>query len=304
MSANTLHLGLGIRRISCDTEAVFLGTKLAGPLLLALAATGCSTFSSSVASESVAVPSQETSASASPSSSPTVEAEPSSEPSESSSEVATDSPFEDRPSTEPSSPLTPERKAKVLYLTFDDGPWFATTEQILDILAEYDATATFFVQGEMAWALPDILKKVHKAGHAIGNHTYRHANLTTLSDEGIRETFRATTEEVGRNRMGACMRPPYGATNDRVRAVSKQEGYKQVLWDTTADDWNQPSPLTMVEYLKAGTKNKANILLHDGGGERANTVAALQLMMPIWVKRGFTFEAVPACAKPYQGPIG
>ncbi len=303
MSANTLHLGLGIRGISCDTKAVFLGTKLAGPLLLALAATGCSTFSSSVASESVAVPGQETSAAASPSSSPSVQAEPSSQPSESSSEVATDSPFEDRPSTAPSSPLTPERKAKVLYLTFDDGPWLTTTEQILDILAEYDATATFFVQGEMAWALPDILKKVHKAGHAIGNHTYRHANLTTLSDEGIRETFRATTEEVGRNRMGACMRPPYGATNDRVRAVSKQEGYKQVLWDTTADDWNQPSPLTMVEYLKAGTKNKANILLHDGGGERANTVAALQLMMPIWVKRGFTFEAVPACAKPLTGPL-
>ena len=304
MSANTLHLGLGIRRISCDTEAVFLGTKLAGPLLLALAATGCSTFSSSVASESVAVPSQETSAAASPSSSPSVEAEPSSQPSESSSEVATDSPFEDRPSTEPSSPLIPQPKAKVLYLTFDDGPWLIYTEQILDILAEYDATATFFVVGEMAWAHPRIVKKIHKAGHAIGNHTYRHANLTTLSDEGIRETFRATTDEVGRSRMGACMRPPYGATNARVRAVSKQEGYKQVLWSSTVADWDQPSVESLVEQLKAGTKNKANLLLHDGGGERPNTVAALAEMMPIWVKRGFTFEAVPVCAQPLDEPLG
>ena len=285
------------------------GAKLAIPLFAMLAATGCSTFTSSVAADSAAVPSEKPSTTVAPSPSPveTQSATPSAvepSPSESPTDSSSDSPFDPEREVTPSPSITTDTKTKVLYLTFDDGPWFATTEQILDILAEYDATATFFVQGEMAWALPDILKKVHKAGHAIGNHTYRHANLTTLSDEGIRETFRATTEEVGRNRMGACMRPPYGATNDRVRAVSKQEGYKQVLWDTTADDWNQPSPLTMVEYLKAGTKNKANILLHDGGGERANTVAALQLMMPIWVKRGFTFEAVPACAKPYQGPIG
>ena len=285
------------------------GAKLAIPLFAMLAATGCSTFTSSVAADSAAVPSEKPSTTVAPSPSPveTQSATPSAvepSPSESPTDSSSDSPFDPQREVTPSPSITTDTKTKVLYLTFDDGPWFATTEQILDILAEYDATATFFVQGEMAWALPDILKKVHKAGHAIGNHTYRHANLTTLSDEGIRETFRATTEEVGRNRMGACMRPPYGATNDRVRAVSKQEGYKQVLWDTTADDWNQPSPLTMVEYLKAGTKNKANILLHDGGGERANTVAALQLMMPIWVKRGFTFEAVPACAKPYQGPIG
>jgi peptidoglycan/xylan/chitin deacetylase (PgdA/CDA1 family) len=284
------------------------GAKLAIPLLAMLAATGCSTLTSNVAADSAAVPSEAPSATAAPSPSqvdPSRAApsavEPS--PSESPTDSSSDSPFDPEREVTPSPSITTDTKTKVIYLTFDDGPWFTTTEQILDILAEYDATATFFVQGEMAWALPDILKKIHKAGHAIGNHTYRHANLTTLSDEGIRETFRATTDEVGRNRMGACMRPPYGATNDRVRAVSKQEGYKQVLWDTTADDWNQPSPLTMVEYLKAGTKNKANILLHDGGGERANTVAALQLMMPIWVKRGFTFEAVPACARPLAEPL-
>jgi peptidoglycan/xylan/chitin deacetylase (PgdA/CDA1 family) len=284
------------------------GAKLAIPLLAILAATGCSTFTSSVAADSAAVPSDNPANTATPSPAPVgprstapSEVEPS--PSESPTDSSSDSPFDPERETQPSPLFTVEPKTKVIYLTFDDGPWFTTTEQILDILAEYDATATFFVVGEMAWALPNIVKKIHKAGHAIGNHTYRHANLTTLSDEQIRETFRATTAEVGRNRMGACMRPPYRATNDRVRAISKQEGYKQVLWDVDAGDWDRPSPLTMVDSLKAGTKNKANILLHDGGGERANTVAALQLMMPIWVKRGFTFEAVPACAKPLAGPL-
>ena len=69
------------------------------------------------------------------------------------------------------------------------------------------------------------------------------------------------------------------------------------VWSASALDWNQPSVSKMVEYLEEGTKNKANILLHDGGGERPNTVAAVQAMMPKWVKRGYTFEAVPACTK-------
>ncbi len=201
------------------------------------------------------------------------------------------------PSPEPSSSFTVDPTRKVIYLTFDDGPWVPYTEQILDTLATYNATATFFVVGEMANVYPDLIRKIKTAGHAIGNHTYRHPKLTTLSDEAIRDQLSATTEVVGRSRMGACMRPPYGATDARVRSVSKQAGYKTILWSASALDWNQPSVSKMVEYLEEGTKNKANILLHDGGGERPNTVAAVQAMMPKWVKRGYTFEAVPACTK-------
>lgn len=212
-------------------------------------------------------------------------------------EDAVTSPTPPSSSPEPSSSYTVDPTRKVIYLTFDDGPWIPYTQQILDTLATYNATATFFVVGEMANIRRDLIRKIKNAGHAIGNHTYRHPKLTTLSDESIREQIRATTDVVGRDRMGACMRPPYGSTDARVRSITRQEGYKTVLWSASALDWDQPPVSTMVDTLNEGTKDKANILLHDGGGERPNTVAAVQAMMPKWVKRGYTFEAVPACTK-------
>ena len=299
----------------CKTFVMGLIIRVVGPLLAVVAA-GCASVE---ATTDPAVEASRQGAAVSPSStpspsvsdevteSPSSAADPSepgrNQPEQTPAESPTAGPDEgissatQQPSSEPSSSFTVDPTNKVIYLTFDDGPWVPYTEQILDTLATYNATATFFVVGEMANVYPDLIRKIKTAGHAIGNHTYRHPKLTTLTDEAIREQLSSTTEVVGRSRMGACMRPPYGATDARVRAVTKQEGYKTILWSASALDWNQPSVSKMVEYLEEGTKNKANILLHDGGGERPNTVAAVQAMMPKWVKRGYTFEAVPACTK-------
>ncbi len=191
-----------------------------------------------------------------------------------------------------------DRKAKVIYLTFDDGPAVPYTEQILDVLAENDATATFFVVGSMAEQHPGLIDKVKEAGHSIGNHTWSHTALTTLSDSQIRSELQRTAKAVGEANMGGCMRPPYGDRDDRVIGLAKDEGYRTVVWTHWAMDWEQPPVGEILGYLKDASRNKANILLHDGGGERPNTVAALRIMLPKWQEKGFTFRAVPACTKP------
>lgn len=202
-------------------------------------------------------------------------------------------------SQSPSASATVDPDAKVIYLTFDDGPWVPYTQQILDVLAKNDATATFFVVGEMVTQHPDLIKKIVAAGHAIGNHTWNHADLTTLSDAGIRDQLKRTAKAVGPD-MAACMRPPYGSTNERVRAVTKDAGYKTILWTDWAVDWNQPPIPEFLGYLEDATYDKSNILLHDGGGDRPNTVEAVRIMLPRWIKRGYTFQSVPQCLVPHS----
>ncbi len=203
-------------------------------------------------------------------------------------------------SASPRATATVDPDAKVIYLTFDDGPWVPYTQQILDVLKKNDATATFFVVGEMVAQHKDLIARIHEAGHAIGNHTWDHANLTTLSDAAIRDELRRTAKVVGPV-MGACMRPPYGATNDRVKAVTTDEGYKSILWDFWAEDWNQPPIPQFLESLETATEDGSVILLHDGGGDRPNTVEAMRQMLPRWTKQGYTFQALPACTRPHTG---
>lgn len=200
------------------------------------------------------------------------------------------------PTPLPRSPFSGEvePRSKVIYLTFDDGPWEGTTRQLLKILDRYDAKATFFMVGEMARALPHLVREVRAGGHAIGNHTYHHADLTKLDDEGIRRELRSAAKPLGPG-LGPCMRPPYGETNNRVRAVVRSEGYRTYLWTVWANDWDRPPAATMVSHLRKVTKNKSNVLLHDGGGPRENTVEAVRRLLPEWIAKGYTFRALPGC---------
>ncbi len=202
-------------------------------------------------------------------------------------------------SSSPAAKATVDKNTKVIYLTFDDGPWVPYTQQVLDVLAKHDATATFFVVGEMAAQHPALLRQITAAGHAIGNHTWDHSNLIELPDDQIRWQLRKTARVVG-PAIAACMRPPYGGTNDRVDKVVKDEGYKLYLWDYWAEDWLQPPVPAILDSLEIATENKSNILLHDGGGDRPNTVEALRIMIPRWIKRGYTFQALPGCLTPHS----
>lgn len=134
------------------------------------------------------------------------------------------------------------------------------------------------------------------AGHAIGNHTWDHRDLTRLSTSGIRREvvrggrgIRSATGVTPR-----CMRPPYGATNASVRSVNRSLHLKQVLWDVDTNDWRLPSTNTLVRRLMSARPGDV-VLMHDGGGNRSRSIAAVARALPRMIKRGDQFAPVQAC---------
>ena len=182
---------------------------------------------------------------------------------------------------------------KILYLTYDDGPWPPYTDEVLALLAKYQAKATFFVTGGQAKAHPQLLEQTVSEGHALGDQTMTHADLVGLSRKQVKAELAGVQQIVG-SRLGGCMRPPYGLINTKVADVSRSLGLTPILWTAHAQDWNPPSVAQMVTMLKKGTSPGAVILLHDSAGKE-KTIEATRQMLPWWQAQGYRLETVPAC---------
>ena len=178
-------------------------------------------------------------------------------------------------------------------LTFDDGP-SRHTPAVLDALRRRNVPATFFVVGQRVRSSPGIVRRQHREGHAVANHTYRHERLTSLSNSRIRSTVGATHRAI--RDAGAppvkAVRPPYGATNARVRSVLRDAGYAHVLWSVDPQDWRGYSPSTIARHVTARLAPGANILLHDGGSTTPNTVRALPQIIDTARARGYCFGLI------------
>ncbi|NQU37446.1 MAG: polysaccharide deacetylase family protein [Actinobacteria bacterium] len=187
----------------------------------------------------------------------------------------------------------PQTSEKILYLTFDDGPWPPYTDQVLSLLAKNNAKATFFVTGNQAQQHPDYLQRIVAGGHALGDHSMTHADLVGLNRAQIRSELASVQRIVG-PALGACMRPPYGLIDTKVASVSADLNLMPILWTAHAQDWSPGSVAEMVTMLKAGTEPGAVILLHDSAGKE-RTISATKQMLPWWTAQGYRFETVPAC---------
>jgi peptidoglycan/xylan/chitin deacetylase (PgdA/CDA1 family) len=186
------------------------------------------------------------------------------------------------------------RPGGVVYLTFDDGPTPAYTPPILALLARYQARATFFVIGRNAAAYPELVRQEYAAGHGVGNHTWNHRRLTDLGGGRLGAEVDATSAVIGRA-TGApvrCLRPPYatvdGASGDRARA----RGLRLVLWDVDSNDWRRPGAAAIAGRVLGRVRSGDVVLLHDGGGNRTQTVAALEQVLASLSARGFRFSAL------------
>jgi peptidoglycan/xylan/chitin deacetylase (PgdA/CDA1 family) len=184
--------------------------------------------------------------------------------------------------------------AGVVYLTFDDGPTPAWTPRVLELLARHRALATFFVLGRGAAAHPELVRQEFAAGHGVANHTWNHRRLTGLTAEGLAAEVVATSATIQRI-TGApvrCLRPPYAkvdtASASRVRAL----GLRLVLWDIDTDDWLRPGAGVIAGRVLGRVRSGDVVLLHDGGGNRSQTVAALEQVLPTLSARGFRFGAL------------
>lgn len=194
----------------------------------------------------------------------------------------------------------PKAPSKIVYLTFDDGPNSMNDPRLLRILKRERVPATFFVLGSLLAPDPGRATELWLAGHAIGNHTWGHPDLTFLSPSAIQQQFASTQRLMGPG-AGACMRPPYGATNTTVVNVAGGLGLKQVLWTVDPQDYIHQDSAYLTSYIASRVHDKAVVLLHDGGGPRGATTSAVKQLIPMLRARGYEFRTVPACRVPFTG---
>ncbi|WP_322353760.1 polysaccharide deacetylase family protein [Paratractidigestivibacter sp.] len=185
---------------------------------------------------------------------------------------------------------------KVIALTFDDGPWATTTTEILDILKENGAKATFFQIGNQIADMPSIEKRIVEEGHQVGTHTYDHAsgtgqgvNLTFMSAEEqrieISKGFAAIEETLGTT-VTHIMRAPggnyYGSLIDNLKDLVVAE----IGWNVDTEDWSRPGADAIAQAILS-VKPGQVILMHDGGGDRSQTVEALRTALPQLIAQGY-----------------
>ena len=181
-------------------------------------------------------------------------------------------------------------------LTFDDGPWPHTTQQMLTILSQRQAPATFFVVGRQVERYPELVHREVAAGMAIGSHSYRHPQpFDRLPVARIRDEItqgRRTLVPLGIYPVG--FRPPGGAASPAVTAAAQELGDRTVLWSVDPTDW-QPGVTSdqLVQRVLAAARPGAIVLLHDGGGNRSATVAALPAIIDGLRRLGLTLTVVP-----------
>ncbi len=159
------------------------------------------------------------------------------------------------------------------------------------ILARYDATATFFVLGSLVEAYPELFERIVAEGHTVANHTWHHEDLATLSRAEFDATVIRSQEALGRHAT-PCLRPPFGSMGPETRAWAADLGLDIVLWRTDTIDWQRPGVEAIADSIVAGAEGGSPILLHDGGGDRTQTVAALERAMARLDGRGLRFEPV------------
>ncbi|BCL81862.1 polysaccharide deacetylase family protein [Ktedonobacteria bacterium brp13] len=180
-------------------------------------------------------------------------------------------------------------------LTFDDGPNPTYTPQILQVLAANNAHATFFEIGQLVQSNPGLARLVVQNGNVIGNHTWDHPSLTTLTPAAqASELIRASTAIENVTGMTPTLfRPPYGATNAQVEAVAAAQQMATVLWSVDTADWQLPGVQRIVTAALNGAHNGSIIMMHDGGGNRSQTVAALSQIIKGLQARGYALVTVP-----------
>ncbi|TDO63853.1 peptidoglycan/xylan/chitin deacetylase (PgdA/CDA1 family) [Kribbella sp. VKM Ac-2571] len=206
----------------------------------------------------------------------------------------TPTPTSTPPAAAPATPTKTPLPTKYVVLTFDDGPDATYTPMVLGILAQYGAKATFFEVGQNVQKHPELTKRVHEAGHSVQNHTWTHADLRNLGAAAFRQQVTSTDTTI-RTQIGstpACLRPPYGGVNATVRQRAKALGKDLVVWTVDSRDWTKPGTAAIVQRVLKNVHSGSVILMHDGGGNRTQTVAALPVILKALKAQGYGFRVL------------
>ena len=196
--------------------------------------------------------------------------------------------------TAPGSPY--HQGEKVVALTFDDGPSPVYTPQILRTLAAARVPASFEIIGMEGAAFPGILRAENAAGMALVNHTWTHVDLALLPAASWPAEVDRTSGLL-RGITGhpvRCLRLPYGLGDPAVEGQLRVRGMAELGWDVDPSDYLRPGAAVITRRVLAALHPGAIVILHDGGGNRSQTVAALPAI--IRGIRAAGYQIVPVCA--------
>jgi peptidoglycan-N-acetylglucosamine deacetylase len=201
---------------------------------------------------------------------------------------------------------------RALALTFDDGPNPAITPKLLDLLARYNARATFFVVGKLARECPALVKETASRGHVVGNHTDTHPNLLFTGPEETWKELLRCTDAIQHATWSApqWFRPPYGYRSPWLSEIVHRQGMRTMLWTLIPGDWRVKPNAWLIERMKPIAAHAQNLpprnsrpaktspgdvlCLHDGNFreqnvDRTRTLAALEYWLPRWRDLGLEF---------------
>lgn len=192
--------------------------------------------------------------------------------------------------------LPPDGSTRIA-LTFDDGPDPQWTPQVLDVLARHEALATFCVVGDQVAGREQLLRRIQAEGHALCNHTTSHDYGLPVRDPAqIRAQIAGTTEIIAAAAPEAAVsafRAPGGRFDPAVVAQAQELGLDSWSWSVDSRDWDTTDSNAIVTRVLDGIGPDAVVLLHDGGGNRAATVAALDELLPVLASVGYEFVTLP-----------
>ncbi|NRR20896.1 delta-lactam-biosynthetic de-N-acetylase [Brevibacillus sp. MS2.2] len=189
---------------------------------------------------------------------------------------------------------------KELYLTFDNGYENGFTPKILDTLLAKKVPAIFFVTGHFVKEQPELLKRMAKEGHLIGNHSWSHPDMTTVPNQKIRDELTKVSDAVQQVTGQATMRylrPPRGIFSDRTLAVTKELGYTNVFWSVAYKDWDtkvQRGAKYAYDNVMTQLHPGAVILLHSVSKDNAE---ALGTIIDEARKQGYEFKSLDQLPK-------
>lgn len=180
-------------------------------------------------------------------------------------------------------------KEKVVYLTFDDGPTPGVTEQVLGLLKQYKAKATFFCLGEQVAQNPDLFNLLKEELHAIGNHSWSHPNGWKTSDA----TYFEDVEKAAQLISSSLFRPPYGkASKAQVKELKKH--YKIIMWDVLSGDFDASNtPQQCFVNVRDNTAPGSIVVFHDSIKAKENMLYALEETLKYFGEREFRFDVLP-----------
>jgi peptidoglycan-N-acetylglucosamine deacetylase len=180
---------------------------------------------------------------------------------------------------------------KEIALTFDDGPYPFYTPVLLHVLERSHAPATFFIVGRSAQEFPELVTRIVASGDEIGNHTFNHYTLTTLSDPQIAYQIAADGAllEQFTGKPLSLFRPPHGHCNAHVLAIARELGYRTIFWSDAANDVKDIAPDVIAQRIEDEATPGGIVLLHSG---EYRTIEALPQIIDHLRAQGYSFVTV------------